>query len=182
MPDYERRTTTKGTHPPKRWSSGQVRAWHLRVLRSRHARASHRTAALLAHRASRHGANVYGCQTTMAAQTAVCERTVRYHVAQLEAAGLVSVRRCDPERDPATGRWFRRRANAYVLLFPPSPPTGNGLPLRPLRGIQTPAPTQVGLPQVVENDSLTLDSSPPSAHEVAEALRIARSALKRPGR
>ena len=37
---------------------------------------------------------------------------------RLEAAGLLTVTRSDPERDRATGEWCRRETNRYWLRFP----------------------------------------------------------------
>lgn len=76
------------------------------------------TADHLLGRYRRFGGRVYGSQETLAAELRVSDRTVRRHLVRLERAGLVTVIRCAPERDPVSGRWFRRLSNAYLLRFP----------------------------------------------------------------
>ena len=165
---------------PRQWSSAQLRAWHLQVIRCPQARTAHRTAALLLHRATKHGASVYGSQVRMAEELHQVERTIRYHLAVLEQLGLISVRRCRPERD-SSGQWSRRYSNNYVLCFAKNQvaPTGKRLPVRSLPGHTTSSAAALAVPLCVENPVL-FDS------EVARvALSAARAALRsvsaRPG-
>ena len=44
--------------------------------------------------------------------------TVSAHTRRLEAAGLLTITRSVPERDPGTGEWSRRETNRYWLRFP----------------------------------------------------------------
>jgi hypothetical protein len=79
-------------------------------------------------------------QLELAGVLEVDERTVRRHLAMLECLGLLLVLRDAPMRDPATGRWCRRRTNRYVLTLgsvavdPRQSPTGHGCPVPPCQG------------------------------------------------
>lgn len=183
MPDYAGRATPKGTTSPTTWSTARLRAWHLRALRTPGARSAHRTAALLALRAGRHGANVYGAQTKMAEQIKACERTVRNHVAALEDAGLISVRRTKPERDPSTGKWSRRLSNAYVLTFPPDEKPAHTyrkrLASQAPSGHTKPLAGPVQAPATVENSAPEAQTAPPARCFVEAQLKAARLALRR---
>lgn len=177
MRAYNGRTTSKGTTPPRPWRSAQLRAWHLQVLRSPQARSAHRTASLLMHRAAKHGANVYGSQQNIADELHQVERTIRYHLAILESLGLISVRRCRPERGP-DGRWSRRYSNAYVLTFPNVSSVSPGRTYRQRiashapTGHSQPSPAAFAGPACVQPH----DEAPP---EVARAaLMAARQALR----
>ena len=81
-----------------------------------------KTAALLVRRHRRHGGKVYGSQLNMAEELRVHPNTVSAHTRRLEAAGLLTITRSDPERDPVTGEWSRRETNRYWLRFPCKPP------------------------------------------------------------
>lgn len=169
------RTTPIGTDTGgRRWSPAQLRAWHMQVLRAAGAHAAHRTAGLLMNRAGRYGPSVYGSQVRLASLLGCAERTVRYHLQTLETLGLVKVKRCRPERDPATGKWSRRLSNCYVLTFPKSPdrPTGKPVPLRPLSGHTPTQPAASAGPAWV-------DLPPEQPPELARAaLAAARAALR----
>ncbi len=99
------------------------------------------TADHLLSRYRRFGGRVYGSQETMAAELRVSDRTIRRHLGRLERAGLVTVIRCAPERDPASGRWFRRLSNAYLLRFPSKEQATNRREARRRRRSGEPAPT-----------------------------------------
>lgn len=90
----------------------------------------------------------FPCQTTMARDLGVNERTVRRWVAELEGLGLIVVRRSRPVRDPESGRWSRKASNRYIVadrlarrsvgaccplprrrLSPLVPPTGHDCPV-----------------------------------------------------
>jgi hypothetical protein len=77
-----------------------------------------KTAGLLLRRHHRHGGKVYGSQENMAAELLVHPNTISNHTRRLEAAGLLTITRSVPERDPATGEWSRRETNRYWLRFP----------------------------------------------------------------
>jgi hypothetical protein len=51
-----------------------------------------------------------------------CERSVRRYRAEAETLGYVAVYRSKPQRGPS-GRWSRRKANAYYLRIPPTATT-----------------------------------------------------------
>lgn len=175
------RTTPIGTDTnARRWTAGQLRAWHMQVLRAAGAHAAHRTAGMLMHRAGRYGSRVYGSQTTMATQLGCAERTVRYHLESLEKLGLVRVKRCRPERDPTTGQWSRRLSNCYVLTFGRRvTPTGKPLPVSSLSG-DAPSP-QAGSPgpACVQPEQ---ELPPEIARAALAAARAAlRTACGRPG-
>jgi len=102
------------------------------------------TADHLLGRYRRFGGRVYGSQETLAAELRVSDRTVRRHLVRLERAGLVTVIRCAPERDPVSGRWFRRLSNAYLLRFPSKEQATNRREARRRRRNGEPASTVSG--------------------------------------
>jgi DNA-binding transcriptional ArsR family regulator len=70
---------------------------------------------LLAEYGSISDALPYPTEVRMARDLGVHERTVRRWVAELRDLGLIEVRSSRPQRDPQSGRWFRRASNRYVL-------------------------------------------------------------------
>jgi DNA-binding MarR family transcriptional regulator len=77
-----------------------------------------KTAHLLARRYTKHNGKVYGAQLKMAEMLRVHPNTIVNHVRRLETAGLLTVTRSRPVRDPGTGEWVRRETNRYWLRFP----------------------------------------------------------------
>lgn len=61
---------------------------------------------------------VWGLQTGQAARIGRCERSVRTYRLELEEAGLIRTIRAEPQRDRATGEFFRRHSNTYVFIQP----------------------------------------------------------------
>ena len=76
---------------------------------------------------------------------------MRRHLVMLERLGLLLILRDQPMRDSATGRWYRRKTNRYVLTLArgvevdprqrPPAPTGHQRPVSPL---EKPSPPPAG--------------------------------------
>jgi hypothetical protein len=84
---------------------------------------------LLASRSDDAGKPVWGNQVRMGERIGRCERSVRRYRAEAETLGYVAVYRSKPQRGPS-GRWSRRKANAYYLRIPPTSTTTVGAPRR----------------------------------------------------
>ena len=84
---------------------------------------------LLASRSDDAGKPVWGNQVRMGERIGRCGRSMRRYRAEAEALGYVAVYRSKPERGPS-GRWSRRKANAYYLRIPTPPAAGLPAPRR----------------------------------------------------
>ncbi len=84
---------------------------------------------LLAERSDDTGKPVWGNQVKMAQRIGRCDRSVRRYRAEAEALGYVVVYRSKPQRGPS-GRWCRRKANAYYLRLPAKSSTELAAPRR----------------------------------------------------
>jgi hypothetical protein len=85
---------------------------------------------LVASRSDDAGKPCWGRQTVMAAELGRSRHSVIRYVAEGEALGYVKCFRSTPQRDPATGRWYRRKANAYYLCLPPKSAADQPAPRR----------------------------------------------------
>jgi hypothetical protein len=74
---------------------------------------------LLAGRSDDAGKPVWGNQEKMADQLGRCARSVRRYLVEAEELGYIKCFRSKPQRDRSTGRWHRRKANAYYFCIPP---------------------------------------------------------------
>ncbi len=100
------------------WPSKR-RAWLSRVAGDRRLTAGCKSWLLLiASRSDDAAKPCWGRQAKMAEALGRCERSVRAYRLEAEQAGYVRTYRTEPQRDPATGRWFRRRSNVYFLTVP----------------------------------------------------------------
>jgi hypothetical protein len=85
---------------------------------------------LLGRRSDDAGKPVWGNQEKMGAQLGRCSRSVRRYLVEAEELGYVKCFRSTPERDPGTGRWYRRKSNAYYLAIPAKDTAAVGAPRR----------------------------------------------------
>ncbi|MHB1447215.1 MAG: hypothetical protein ACYCTI_13120 [Acidimicrobiales bacterium] len=73
---------------------------------------------LLASRSDDTGKAVWGAQARQADELGRHHGTVRRYRAEAETAGYILTKSADPERDHATGRFYRRHSNTYIPLMP----------------------------------------------------------------
>ncbi len=85
---------------------------------------------LLARRSDDQGKPVWGNQERMAEQLGRCRSSIIRYCAEAEALGYLRVFRSTPERDRATGRWHRRKANSYYFCVPARDTSGRPAPRR----------------------------------------------------
>jgi hypothetical protein len=85
---------------------------------------------LLARRSDDQAAHVWGRQEKMADELGRSRHSVIRYSAEAEQLGYLRVFRSKPERDRETGRYFRRRSNAYYFSIPAKSSTDQPAPRR----------------------------------------------------
>ncbi len=130
---------------------------------------------LIASRSDDAGKPCWGRQTVMAAELGRSRHSVIRYVAEAEALGYVKCFRSTPQRDPATGRWYRRKANAYYLCLPSRSAADRPAPRRRQRAPFCPIGPRAHRPLLLRSTKTTstLPGAPTGAAPPANFFREA---------